>query len=433
MHCVITSFAQTFEATHRNIMENLYEYQKDKLIFKENKLNNFIDQINNNTDLAVLIECIKGVVENGSDAREGTMGKLNDIYASSENKTTIRKIKEKGRAGNWVVLIEGDSWFNFPTPLKSDLTKLLQKKSSLLIHTDSYGGDWYSNMFINQKYYTELSIHSPDAFIISGGGNDIVGRRLSKFVTTQGKNPKVNWDVNSYITKAKTDKGSLTASINGNIISLFSYGVPLDSEIVTGTRYLTTNFFNALVDLELLYKIMLKQIRIEEGASYQNVRVITQGYDYPIPRNTKAPFFCNPWRAIINRFLGTGKWLYEPMKIKGIDNLETQRKITKAMIFYFNQMLIAIAESPKYPNVYHIDSRGLLDTLGGVERARYWFDELHPKERPYSVIVNAIEHTIKTPIPSKKVIHTLDFLKMSEKERKAAKKKSWCGCFKIGD
>jgi hypothetical protein len=77
---------------------------------------------------------------------------------------------------------------------------------------------------------------------------------------------------------------------------------------------------------------------------------------------------------------GSGKWLYQSFMLKGITNPELQRKIVRTMIFDFNEMLVKMAVKPEYPNLFHMDCRGVCTSRHD------WYDELHPKSLVFKKI-----------------------------------------------
>lgn len=401
---------------------------------------------------------------NETAAHNGVMGFLNLHYNNKHNKIFRKKIRKKIRQQNRMVLIVGDSWFNFPLPLKSDLTKIMRRKDSLLVYACSFGGDWLSEKLKDQEFYRRLTELQPETFILSGGGNDIVGERLSEMINLPEKHLSVpfvkpdkqkefnalvkryehrmNEDVISKkidpdgqlftsVASALKDSGYLKEGFIEDFITpnpllkeeIGFSGQKLDYEVALGTLYLGQKFFENLVALELQYKIILKQM--QEDPQLKNVKIITHGYDYPIPSNKKACFLRNPWQAIVNRILGTGKWLYMPMRIKGINSSGKQRIVAKALIFYFNKMLINMALEKnadgtfKYPNLVHVDNRTLAEALTKKKNSKnlrkYWFDELHPKRSMYNKIANVMyDVTLSKKKPAtaeEKVIITVNRIK----------------------
>ena len=91
--------------------------------------------------------------------------------------------------------------------------------------------------------------------------------------------------------------------------------------------------------------------------------IITHGYDYTLPYNKNRGFFLSVQR-IINEFLDTGHWLYEPLTTKGISKKYDQEAVMYAMIYEFNEMLIQLANFKGLPNLFHIDCRGFASLAG---------------------------------------------------------------------
>ena len=69
---------------------------------------------------------------------------------------------------------EGDSWFNYPIIL-TDIIDRIGMDPDLAVYSIASGGDWLLNMLHAREYVEELSVSHPDWFLISGGGNDLVG------------------------------------------------------------------------------------------------------------------------------------------------------------------------------------------------------------------------------------------------------------------
>ena len=128
------------------------------------------------------------------------------------------------------------------------------------------------------------------------------------------------------------------------------------------------------------------------------MQVITQGYDNVIPSYKK--YRTNIFQAVINAINGSGKWLKQPMMIKGITDETLERNIMKFLIFEFNQMFIELANH--FENVYHIDCRGTATCFED------WFDELHLHSKSFKDIANAYEICINNYPNSDKVIKVTD-------------------------
>jgi hypothetical protein len=74
--------------------------------------------------------------------------------------------------------------------------------------------------------------------------------------------------------------------------------------------------------------------------------------------------------------------------LKGITDPELQRKIVRTMIFDFNEMLVKMAVKPEYPNLFHMDCRGV------CTRRNDWYDELHPKSLVFKKIAQKYRECI---------------------------------------
>ena len=116
---------------------------------------------------------------NRSTADKGFIGTLNKEAEGKKQKKFHRKIRKGFRdtvlyPKHKIVMVEGDSWFEYPVFIK-DITDHLEKDPNLAIYSLAYGGDWISNMISTMRYEYEYMKIKPDVFVISGGGNDIVG------------------------------------------------------------------------------------------------------------------------------------------------------------------------------------------------------------------------------------------------------------------
>ena len=148
-----------------------------------------------NIDVLQLNELIHSIfygkssfILNKSHTDVGFVGVLNKTSNSKRQRKFHKKIRQGFRnftekPENKVVLIEGDSWLQYPVFLR-DITDFLEKYPDLAIYNLASGSDWISNMISNLEYeYTYYKIR-PEVFIISGGGNDFVGdSRLSTFIS----------------------------------------------------------------------------------------------------------------------------------------------------------------------------------------------------------------------------------------------------------
>jgi hypothetical protein len=299
-------------------------------------------------------------------ALEKAMALVDGMKNSNRNARFTAKINQDFRKGTHkVILAEGDSWFNYPVIL-SDVIDWVGMEDNLAVYSLASGGDWLLNMLNAKKYVEELSVMHPDVFLMSAGGNDLVGRsRLAAVVDPGGSSGEFEqsaWAV---------------ALIRGAKV------VPLDrARFANGARFISKDFYALLMFFDLQYYFLLDEIltgRTGDGANskFPGIQVITQGYDYALPSH-QLGFGWNPlhwFRPFIRMFLGHGSWLKTPLQMRGILDPQDQKDIVYAMIYLFNEMMINTGKLfCNMPNVgskvFHIDSRGSIGPDG-------WTDELH--------------------------------------------------------
>ena len=312
-------------------------------------------------------------IHNESDADEGLLGKFNNNDRAKRNEVYTNRIRNDHREtkGNIVVLAEGDSWFQFPSAYfgidgVKDILDWLIEDEHYAVSSLAAGGDWFSNIFHSGEYIEELPKVSPDVFLVSGGGNDLVGnRRLALMVI----NPK-------YETPAADD-----CDQSAKLIELRSQIEGIDIEkYKLGLRYLSGEFFSFLNVYFIQFFVFF--VSLANAKQYKHMLMITQGYDFTLPFHGSRSYL-PVMQYIFNRFVDTGGWLFDPLKMKGIVEKETQEAIMYAMITEFNEMLIQLARFDGLPNLFHIDCRGV------ARSENDWFDELHLKSEVFEVIAKA--------------------------------------------
>jgi hypothetical protein len=315
---------------------------------------------------------------NNSDAASGILGVLNRFARKRKNAAFKRNILKPGyREGKKLIIAEGDSWFEYPLFL-NDILDWIKKLSDNPVYSLAYGGDWIANIIFEEQYIAELTTYQPEVFLISGGGNDLVGGgRLSTLVNKP----------------ALVDK-----TINDNDRALYRKVVEQDfgnteitrdkraEMIMNGNKYINKDFLALLYMFELMYKVFFRGIDL--CGKFDDMKIITQGYDFAIPSDNRN-IFKFPLRAGSN-----GDWLCHPLVIKGVYDPLIQKSILSAMIYHFNEMLIKVAthcNKHKGSNfVFHIDSRAAV-----LENE--WADELHPFSRAFKRIGQAFVDCINAP------------------------------------
>lgn len=360
----------------------------------------------------------RAIIENESTASLGLIGRLNKRSQHKKDKNFKRKIRhqfgDKERYPNHkIVLVEGDSWFEFPLFLR-EVTDNLIKQDNLAVYSLASGGDWVANMISSGDYRKEYFSLKPDVFIISGGGNDMVGEnRLSKMIVNKpiSKDLPFLEDYREYVVLRQNHKAVPMCNASFCPIEYHSYADSMavytsniDStnlaKIVNGRRYIHKNFYRWLVTFKLEYKILFESLRKIDPTHFDSLKIITQGYDYAIPNSRK--------KFGIRLFMENGKWLKKPFENKGIIDQYTQESIIMAMMFDFNEMLIELGK--EYPNIYHVDVRGFtqfLERHNHKKSGAYWYDELHPKNIIFIEIAKTFTAIINNKIPKNKRVFSV--------------------------
>lgn len=92
--------------------------------------------------------------------------------ASRRRREALYRNKIDGGWDGLKIVSEGDSWFQYPLILKDVIDQLFDRYAILSLGA---AGDWITNIVVEQEYLKALDDENPDVFLISGGGNDLVG------------------------------------------------------------------------------------------------------------------------------------------------------------------------------------------------------------------------------------------------------------------
>lgn len=407
-----TSFFNKSDTNWRLLCENLQHVDMQKL-------NHITASIYSGPDAGI---------KNNSNSSNGILGKLNKRSQEKKLSAFYGKIEydfnDKDKfPDNKIVLVEGDSWFEYPLFLE-DITDNMMKEENLAVYSLASGGDWVANMVASGDYKIEYLNFRPDVFIISGGGNDLLqDKRLMTMVTNKPVPTDASFlkDYREYVVLRQNHKPVPMCTANfcpidyhlyRDSIVEFQSVVDMDqvNKITNGRRYLTDNFYRWLVSFKLEYKILFESLRKIDSSHFNSLKIITQGYDNAIPSSSS--------KFGIRLFMKNGTWLKEPLELLGITDAYTQESIMMALIFDFNEMLIELGK--EYPNIYHIDSRGFTAFLAqqdGHQPKDYWYDELHPVSRVFEEITKAYIAIIDNKTEEdKRVFSVIEFYKNNSKQ-----------------
>jgi len=305
----------------------------------------------------------RNALENRSGAQVGFLGELN----AKEHAARQEAFRRAVRAGRWRravrVVAEGDSWFQFPAVRKGplrlstvrDLLDHLMDREDLCVHSLAAGGDWLSAMLHSRDYVEELSLAEPDLLLFSGGGNDLLGDgRVGNMVVRADRAlPTLSGDYRERLFHHRSEALA---------------GAPFfdAARYERGLRVLANEFFQFMNLLFVQYFLFLSGIR--QSRRFEQMAILTQGYDFAIPtRESKAPWLS--LQRAVNRWAGSGEWLWLPMELKRLAE-EEKRSALYAMVLEFNELLLSLVHSGRFDPIFHIDARGL---AGEGD----WYDEIH--------------------------------------------------------
>ncbi len=361
-----------FDPEH-DVQDLCVKLLKTPLQFSEDDFEEIIKKGLTFKHLRTLVRKIYDLNENQlaetSNANEGSLGKMNKKSTEKRQAEFFKRVdNQKPDERYYKIYAEGDSWFQFPKFI-TDIIDWLGKHKDFLIYSDAYGGDWITNIIYEEQYITALSTFKPDYFLISGGGNDLVGGyRLAIMADKQS----------NYVPKYKKEEDIKDATLSA----------AEKQTLMKAQKHLNKEFYALLLVFRLQYTLMFRQL-YNEKSKHNHLISITQGYDYAIPSPKNRFAFSSPLQPIVNSFLGTGKWLYTPLMIKQIFDAEAQRSVVFALIYEFNEMMRKFAEDDQFPHVFHIDNRGLAQDIDD------WYDELHYKSGVYKKVAQAYDKVIR--------------------------------------
>lgn len=314
-----------------------------------------------------------------SDATTGGMGWANRVSTNSRQKKFNRLINDGFRQGNnKIIVAEGDSWFQFPFFIK-DIVDHLGARKDCAVYSMAYGGDWLTNIIFEGKYVEDISLISPDVFLISGGGNDLVG--ASRIAVMVDKEPCYRA---KYITEEDIETQNKYAH-KGNLSLLQPYNA---EKILLAQKYIKKEFYSFRWVLFIQFYLIFKSF--QRSSKLKNMLVLCQGYDYAIPHKGFRFDIRYPHQPFVNFITGSSKWLFTPLMLKGIRNATDQEAIIHAFIFEFNMMFMELAQDSDFPNVVHVDCRGV------AKNHNDWFDELHLKSHVFERIGKVMHRCIQS-------------------------------------
>ncbi len=235
------------------------------------------------------------------------------------------------------ILAEGDSWFAYPRRFlllgkDANIIDHLARQDNLLILNTASSGDEIVEMISGEQKLAllkRLKHMDFDVVLLSGGGNDIVGRYDFGFLLHE-KTSNMEW-----------------------------------RECID-----TTRLFIKVRQVELAYREIVERIL----ELRPRIRIVMHTYDFPIPSSQGYELF---------DVIPIGKsWMYPYFIRKKIKDPDDQRKIIRNMLLRFKSTLQKIEKD--YPkNVIVVNTQGLLQD-------RHWLNEIHPTSQGFGLIAQKI-------------------------------------------
>jgi hypothetical protein len=224
------------------------------------------------------------------------------------------------------IVSEGDSWFQHPLvyDIIDDLSKIYA------VRCVAAAADTLSNYFSHAKtrgeYFLDvLTEVKPAFFLISGGGNDILGSQFREFL----------------------------------IDAPYEKGLKGDSD---GSKFLKGNFQIQLDTLMNIYSAIFRLLR----SQFPVMKTIVHGYDYPVHLDS-------PDKG----------WLGRYMIEKGISDPNDRRTVIRYIMDQFNETLKGLVQD--FPgSVYYLDLRGTVHYK--ENEINQWYDEIHPNLDGFQLI-----------------------------------------------
>jgi lysophospholipase L1-like esterase len=245
-------------------------------------------------------------------------GGIDDWFIDRERKNRRKKyLKKKDNLNVIRIVAEGDSWFQHP--LIHDIIDHIEKKEDYAVLSLARAKDTLFQMVTPGEYLDAVISEKPKYFLLSAGGNDMLGDIKPFLALPTKQNPQ-----------------------------------PAD--------YLSTDFDTLLMGM----KKSLQQLITNVMSAHPNIeRILIHGYDYiiPVQHNTTPPTGHSP---VPTR---EGKWVGHKMREKGITHFNTQKLIVKEMIDQYAGILTQLAN--QNPKVQFVDFRGAHSNITD------WYDEIH--------------------------------------------------------
>lgn len=253
------------------------------------------------------------------------------------------------------LLAEGDSWFawgHLNLDPSSNILEQLEFRDPTVIVSLAYSGDVISNMgdeHANMHLYFELQALRYDAFLLSGGGNDLIdalhpGHGKPDIIVPCGANPPGAAD--SYV-----DTAALKA---------------LTDNVLAG--------YNNII------------IMRDASAANKHTPIVLHTYDFPTPRNARATFMNQPAK---------GPWLL-PAMVNAQVPVALYEAVTDVVFNALADALLTLHDPQGGVRVVNTRNTIARAALGTTEVSGHWINEIHPNSHGYALIGRKISAELAT-------------------------------------
>ncbi|MBD2754952.1 caspase family protein [Spirosoma validum] len=231
----------------------------------------------------------------------GERGLLDDAKLWAANSVELwrrNRLYNQVKNSRTRIVAEGDSWFLYPFFVQEILDHL---STIYAVKSLAAAGDTLENYMRSDDYLSAIEEEKPAFYLVSGGGNDILGKQFKDYLHQAADVPP-----------GSAPEAYLKKTISAKLDQLHDW-----------------------------YVQMFDKIRRE----HPDLPIIFHGYDYPIPVDTVATPDKTSW---------LGKYMIE----KGIGDQALRANIIKYIMDQFNQKMQTLASEQR--KIYFIDVRNMV-------------------------------------------------------------------------
>ena len=244
------------------------------------------------------------------------------------------------------LIAEGDSWFDIP--IFTDIVDQLENKHDFDVTNVAHLGDTIESMafsFAQRSSFTRqlkkmvARDESPEAVLLSGGGNDIAGEQFRLLINpATSPIPGVNQTMLQQLVETRLRDAYVT--------------------LISAINYLC---------------------RSEIG---REIPIMLHGYGYAVPDGRGFGWFNV-----------AGPWLRPAFVSQGYEDLDETSEMVATMIDAFNDMLKDLAGASDFVNLHYNDFRPALPSVADYKV--WWGDELHPTRKGFAKVADQLAENIR--------------------------------------